>query len=287
MRISQRVRAKQSQKLHMSPQLQQSILVLQMNNLELAELLQAEVEKNPFLETDEGDEHVVSREEPDVSVSASSEVAISADMGAEIYADRSGSDAAADTGELATLDDVITRGHLGDATLEAEDEGWREELHGDVSELLYADSETQATAKIIEEVVAEDETLADYLRMQLVDLAPDNDFRALCLALIGWLDEDGYLREDDSEICDSLDVTPARLAAALGFLRGLNPTGIFARNLRDCLSLQWQRVPDHDPAQLVLLDHLDLLARGKLDQLGEICDFPKKIWVELCAICKA
>ncbi|MEC8176582.1 MAG: hypothetical protein VX055_02175, partial [Pseudomonadota bacterium] len=100
MRISQRMQAKQSQKLHLSPQLQQSILVLQMNNLELAELLQAEVEKNPFLETDEGDEHVVSREEPGVSVSASSDVALSTDMGAEIYADRSGSNAAADTGEL-------------------------------------------------------------------------------------------------------------------------------------------------------------------------------------------
>ena len=94
--------------------------------------------------------------------------------------------------------------------------------------------------------------------------------------LIGWLDEDGYLREDDTEICDSLDIAPARLAAALGLLRGLNPAGIFARNLRDCLSLQWQRLPDHDPAQIVLLDHLDLLARGKLDRLGEICDFSKE-----------
>ena len=49
MRISQRMQVKQSQKLHMSPQLQQSILVLQMNNLELAELLQAEAEKIRFL----------------------------------------------------------------------------------------------------------------------------------------------------------------------------------------------------------------------------------------------
>ena len=65
MRISQRMQAKQSQKLHMSPQLQQSILVLQMNNLDLAELLQAEAEKNPFLEIGEGDEQVVSRDETD------------------------------------------------------------------------------------------------------------------------------------------------------------------------------------------------------------------------------
>ena len=276
MRISQRIQAKQSQKLHMSPQLQQSILVLQMNNLELAELLQAEAEKNPFLETGEGDEHVVSREETDASMSASSDVATSADMGAGASSDGSGSDAEADSGALATLDDVMTRGHLGDATLEAEDEGWREESHSNVTEFLSADSETQATAKIIEEVVAEDETLADYLRMQLVDLAPDNDLRVLCLALIGWLDEDGYLREDNAEICNSLDIAPDQLEAALGLLRGLNPAGIFARNLRDCLNLQWQRLPDYDPAQIVLLDHLDLLARGKLDRLGEVCDFSKE-----------
>ena len=48
-----------------------------------------------------------------------------------------------------------------------------------VSEFLSADGETQATSKIIEEVVAEDETLADYLRIQLVDLSPDADLRAL------------------------------------------------------------------------------------------------------------
>ena len=92
MRISQRMQAKQSQKLHMSPQLQQSILVLQMNNLELAELLQAEAEKNPFLEIGEGDEHVVSREETDASVSASSDVAASADMGAGASSDGLGAD---------------------------------------------------------------------------------------------------------------------------------------------------------------------------------------------------
>ena len=276
MRISQRMQAKQSQKLHISPQLQQSILVLQMNNLELAELLQAEAEKNPFLETGDVNEHVVSLDETGASMGASADVAVSADMGAGASSEGPGSDAEADAGELATLDDVMARGHLGDETLEAEDEGWREESHSDATEFLSADSEKHATAKIIEEVVAEDETLADYLRMQLVDLAPDNHLRALCVALIGWLDEDGYLREDDTEICNSLDIAPARLAAAMRLLRGLNPAGIFARNLRDCLSLQWQRLPGQDPAQIVLLDHLDLLARGKLDQLGEICDFSKE-----------
>ena len=117
MRISQRMQAKQSQKLHMSPQVQQSILVLQMNNLELAELLQAEAEKNPFLEIGEGDERVVSREETDAAVSASSDVAASADMGAGASSDGLGADGVTDAGDLATLDDVITRGHLGDATL--------------------------------------------------------------------------------------------------------------------------------------------------------------------------
>ena len=202
MRISQRMQAKQSQKLHISPQLQQSILVLQMNNLELAELLQAEAEKNPFLETGDVNEHVVSLDETGASMGASADVAVSADMGAGASSEGPGSDAEADAGELATLDDVMARGHLGDETLEAEDEGWREESHSDATEFLSADSEKHATAKIIEEVVAEDETLADYLRMQLVDLAPDNDLRALCLAMIGWLDEDGYLREDDTEICN-------------------------------------------------------------------------------------
>ena len=275
MRISQRMLVKQSQKLHMSPQVQQSILVLQMNNLELAELLQAEAEKNPFLEIGEGDECIASPDETEASVNLSSEVAVSADMGAGGSSDGPGSGGEADPGNIATLDDVMARGHLGDATLEAEDEGWREESRSDASEFLSASSETQSTSKIIEEVVAEDETLADYLRMQILDLSPEAGLREVCLVLVGWIDEDGYLREDDTEICDSLDIAPALLEEALRLLRALNPAGIFARNLRDCLGLQWQRLPDHDPAQHVLLDHLDLLARGKLDQLSVVCDLNK------------
>ena len=104
MRISQRMQAKQSQKLHMSPQVQQSILVLQMSNLELAELLQAEAEKNPFLEIGEGDERGASPDETEASVNLSSEVAVSADMGAGVSSDGSGSDGEADAGDLATLD---------------------------------------------------------------------------------------------------------------------------------------------------------------------------------------
>ena len=276
MRISQRMQAKQSQKLHMSPQVQQSILVLQMNNLELAELLQSEAEKNPFLETGDGDENVVSLEDTEGSVHASNEATPPPDMEEGASSEGLGPDGANDAGGFSALDDVMTRGHLGDATLEAEDEGWREESQSNVSEFLSADGETQATSKIIEEVVAEDETLADYLRIQLVDLSPDADLRALCLALIGWIDEDGYLREEDTEICDSLDIAPAQLEVALKLLRGLNPAGIFARNLRDCLGLQWQRLPDYDPTQIVLLDHLDLLARGKLDRLGEVCHLSKE-----------
>ncbi|MEC8565115.1 MAG: hypothetical protein VXY46_00570, partial [Pseudomonadota bacterium] len=144
MRISQRMQAKQSQKLHLSPQVQQSILVLQMNNLELAELLQAEAEKNPFLEIGEDDERDVSREETDGALSAPGEAAASSDMGESASSDELGADSVTASGDLATLDDVMTRGHLGDATLEAEDEGWREETHSNVGEFLSADSETQA-----------------------------------------------------------------------------------------------------------------------------------------------
>ena len=275
MRISQRMQGKQSQKLHMSPQVQQSILVLQMNNLELTELLQAEAEKNPFLETGGEEEGVVLPDETQASLNLESEVPPSTDMGAGASSEKASSDGEVDAGDLVTLDDVITRGHLGDATLEAEDEGWREESRSDATEFLSAGSETRATSQIIEEVVAEDETLADYLRMQLVDLSPKAGLREVCMDLVGWIDEDGYLREDDSEICDSLDITQALLDEALQLLRGLNPAGIFGRNLRDCLGLQWQRLPDHDPAQHVLLDHLDLLARGKLDQVSEVCNLNK------------
>ena len=64
--------------------------------------------------------------------------------------------------------------------------------------------------------------------MQLVDLSPDAGLRGLCLVLIGWIDEDGYLREDDAEICNSLDIAPDQLGPRW-VVAGLNPAGIFAR----------------------------------------------------------
>ena len=67
-------------------------------------------------------------------MSASGEAAASADMGEEHL--RIGSALMMNRSVIATLDDVITRGHLGDATLEAEDEGWREEAHSNVGEFF-------------------------------------------------------------------------------------------------------------------------------------------------------
>jgi len=280
-RISQRMQAKQSQRLHMSPQLQQSIQVLQMNNLELTELLQTEAEQNPFLELADGDDAGAHADDPAGADATTGEVSDPqivtgpTDGTTPEFSEIDYSHDASSPNELTdvpTTDDVIASGHLGDATIEAEDEGWREEPRSNLTDFLAGQHEAQTTTQVIEEVVAEHQTLADYLQMQVIDASPDADLRHVCLALVGWIDENGYLRESNDEICAGLDITPAVLDAALTLLRGLNPGGIFARDLKDCLLLQWQRLPNFEPSQRMLLEYLDLLAQGKLEKLAEICD---------------
>ncbi|AMO23953.1 RNA polymerase factor sigma-54 [Ramlibacter solisilvae] len=124
-------------------------------------------------------------------------------------------------------------------------------------------------------------SLADHLLGQLNVLQLSERDRALALAVVESLDEDGYLRVPVAEAGDAADLDPPpdaeELAIALKRVQALDPAGVAARDLRECLELQLANISDPQQRALaarMLRDHLDALAahdfRGLMRRLG--CD---------------
>jgi RNA polymerase sigma-54 factor len=89
--------------------------------------------------------------------------------------------------------------------------------------------------------------------------------------LIDQLDETGYLRADPAEIAEKLGCKPERLQSILSRMKGFDPTGIFARDLRECLALQLTEQNKLDAPMEILLDHLSLLAIHDHATLAQKC----------------
>lgn len=106
-----------------------------------------------------------------------------------------------------------------------------------------------------------EETLVSFLSRQLDRLKPDEDTRRLVEYLIRCLDDDGYLRIPLEELSRQGGIALARLEEALSVLKTLEPAGVGAADLSQCLELQLERIGETGPALDIVRDHIDLLAR--------------------------
>jgi RNA polymerase sigma-54 factor len=114
------------------------------------------------------------------------------------------------------------------------------------------------------------ETLADHLLAQLA-LAPlDAREHFLGQALIGELEPDGYLRVGLAEIATRLGASSDALDKVLAVLQSFEPTGVFARDLAECLALQLAERDRLDPLMRNLLDHLSLVGQSPLDKVASL-----------------
>jgi RNA polymerase sigma-54 factor len=256
-----------SQHLALTPQLQQSIRLLQLSTLELHQEVEQMLEQNPFLETEE---EVAPADEPSLErppVSASS------------AADRDDAEARSDAGgesgdEPAGIDGT----ELAAAERDDWDNGTEHEDFDGIRETPPSAGSTAGDDDFDpQERNAGRPSLQDHLRAQLVGmrLSPE-DFVALNV-LIESLNGDGYLADSLDDIAAQLtddDESRAalleRLQCALKWLQSLEPTGVGARDLPECLVLQLRAKPRSEAqavAIIVCKQHLDLLARRDLKKL--------------------
>ncbi|GBD99856.1 RNA polymerase sigma-54 factor [bacterium BMS3Abin07] len=205
MSLSQRLELKLSQKLVLTPQLQQAIKLLQMPQLELSQTINQELVENPFLEEE------LSDEQPEIS-------------------EKESIDAAANE-ESADSETPIE----GLMTFNVDD--YFDERSSDGRDVGYFNPGTMVQPSF-EQFTSKEEDLAEHLLWQLRLTASSDEIKIIGETIIGNIDENGYLRVTEEEIAASTGYSHDKISEAIRLVQTLDPPGIGARTLSECLIIQ-------------------------------------------------
>ena len=254
MQLSQSIRLKQKQSMVMTPRLQQAIRMLQMNNLDLTSYLEDQALENPFLEvaanSAEGEEtggnEAFDAAAPD-TVGAEAAGTIDTDMkaGASPQDDPAGQQDFDNRFDYSPAD-----GPRGCQNPQGGDQDWD----------LIASTIADRPPSLFEHVGRQ------------IDMAFDEPKqRMIAHILTGALLPSGWMGKQVDDIAEENDLSRDDVARVLTRMQKFEPTGIFAMGLTDCLRLQAREAGVLDAPFEVLLDNLELLAQGKIDQLARRC----------------
>jgi RNA polymerase sigma-54 factor len=235
MAIQQKLHTRLVQKLILTPSLQQAIKLLPMTTLELAELLNQEMVENPLLEEVPGE---------DLPTPEVTEATEQAEKKAEEKGD--------------TWDDADYEYFFGEYL----DDGYRPRQPQEVKELPP-----------IENTLSSKSSLADHLLWQLnLNLqTTDEAIREVGVAIIGNIDEDGYLVASLDEIANLGGWEISLVERALEHVQSFDPIGVGARDLQECLLLQLKHLGlAGTPAEGLVRDHLRLLQNHRIPELARL-----------------
>jgi RNA polymerase sigma-54 factor len=152
-----------------------------------------------------------------------------------------------------------------EATPSPERELWEDYLGAHRGERGGGDDSTAAAV----ELAASPETLTDHLTLQL-DLENLTDKqRRIGLAIIGSLDEDGYLREPVEELAHTVDLSATAIEKVLAVVQRFDPPGVAARNLEECLAIQLEQMDAGATAVRVAREFLPQVARGAVAEIAK------------------
>jgi len=253
-----------SQHLALTPQLQQSIRLLQLSTLELQQEIGQMLEQNPFLEPDE--DHIGLESAAGLEYERQRSERNTADQDGA-HADSGGSDAA----EAVGLDGA----NLGSTERDDWENGTERDDFDGIREMPSSsgnapDSDDHDPLERNSSAIS----LQDHLREQLRGTRLGQADMAAVEVLIESLNEDGYLADPLEDIAESLlphdadedarEEVQSRLRCALGWLQHMDPIGVGAANLAECLVLQLKALPASGVravAMAICDSHLELLAR--------------------------
>ena len=235
---------RQAQTLVMSQQLQQAIKLLALSNLELESVIAEELAKNPLLEARTGE-------------GGSSEQVI-------VSADRETGDAAVDP---AGSDELIAamRGEA-DAPLDMD---WQAAALDSDSFADVGGGPGSDEGFDFDRLEAEESSLAEHLLAQL--RGTGGALGRIAEAIVNELEETGYLETPLAVIAEAMEARLKDAEQALALVQSLDPPGVAARSLEECIALQAMAADRYDPAMARLIANLDLLARGQMKDLRRIC----------------
>jgi len=241
MAIEMRQQMKMTQQLVMTPQLQQAIKLLQLSRLELQDVIRQEIEENPLL--DESPDAEEPREEDSVE---RSEVEVSE--------------------ESSPKGDEFQEVRVGSDTLSSVD--WDSYLDGynyTAGETYYDDEDRPS----FESMLTKKTSLFDHLVWQLNMGRFSEDEVRIGMEIIGNLDDDGYLRLPLTEIAMNCQTSESEVERVLGRIQEFDPSGVAARDLRECLLIQVRQLGmEGSLVEKLIRNHLRDLESRKFRQLA-------------------
>ena len=263
MALSPRLDLRQAQTLVMTPQLQQAIKLLQLSNVELSEYVEQQLEQNPLLQREEGALEREQRSDVPSESSEPSEAALSMHGVDRVVKDEAGVASAdgLDGGYENIFEPEMGGVGDGEGNQSVGEHGtWDSRRSG--GEGFDAD---------LENVLAGGTSLREHLASQIaIDIVDPVD-RMIGLYMIEALDESGYLQADAETVAAQLNCAPGRVAAVIERLQQIDPPGIFARDLSECLAIQLRARGRLTSPMRNLLQNLDLVAMGDLNKLAKAC----------------
>ena len=251
MALGPRLDLRQTQSLVMTPQLQQAIKLLALSNLEIESFVAEALETNPLLEVGE-----VSREKGD------------------------------DAPDIVPTEHDASPDFDGDSALDISDYVRDPEAApGDRGDWAQAGASVLGGEELpdLENRSSDGPSLAQHLSGQIGPLAHDPREALIAGRIVHELDEAGYLHVELRELADDLGAPLAEVERALELVQSLEPTGVGARSLSECLALQAKEADRYDPCMARLIDHLDLLASGDIARLRRLCDVDEEDFADMLA----
>ena len=242
MAISQRLDMRQGQSLVMTPQLQQAIKLLQLSNIELAEFVEAEIERNPLLEHGESSDRDDSdREMPE---RASKREELNLDDNSALNEAREAMDA--------PKEDLYDGGTTSDSATTAN------EMSGPSARTDWSQAGSGGSFSgddyDFEGSLSSETTLHEHLHKQISMSGLSQADQLIAARLVDETDEAGYCKTDLEEVASALGADPANVEAVLEVCQGFEPVGVMARDVSECLALQLKDRDRLDPAMATLLD---------------------------------
>jgi RNA polymerase sigma-54 factor len=258
MALEQKLHLKLSQKLIMTPSLQQAIKLLQLSKLELQEVLNQELLENPLLEESAEEAKTEEAEADAQEKTQDTEEAKAAEPAKEKEKD--------------SFEEIDYDAYFQDYI----EYGYNPRGMGEEHEEFP-----------IENTLTRPPNLTDHLTWQLSMSDASPRIKEIGAFIIGNIDEDGYLRATNEEIAAAGGYDAAEVEKAVDAVQSLDPIGVGARDLRECLLLQLAFLEVDDPmVEIIIRDHWEMFMQRHFVQLAKVLGIDMKALENIVEVIK-
>ena len=257
MKINQQLKIKQNQSIVMTPQLQQAIKLLQLTNIELAEYVENARLENPFLKEDVNIKKIKTNEQKTTDVLENT---------------KQNEDPLKINSDLEMNNSFDT--HISERSFEK----------NDTTKYSFENKNT-FLSEVIENTVSNKISLKEYLTNQIT-LSFEKKDQSVAISLIDYLHPSGWLIRPVGEIAEELNKPMNYIEEIIQQLQSLEPIGIFAKNLSECLKIQLKEKGILNKTYQVLIDNLTLITKGKIKTLTKLCEIENDKIIQMVNIIK-